>query len=177
MEETARAAGRTVREGFKEWCGNRLDPSQPSSEGSECSCEGTSNTFYLMKTLRSEIEHSTPLFCPEALVNHRSQDFPEFISIIQHQHRIPVDEIQIQAFKVSRRLDQDMLEYARTLDLPKSTICPAWAKQNQYVQKHLTEQNSINRNDPPCMEGDKWSNANPQDPSPRTYPRSGSPPE
>ena len=67
---------------------------------------------------------------------------------MQDQHRISADQIRIKADDVSRRLDQDLLEYAWTLDSPESTQLPFWAQENQLLQN----QTFISRNDSADMD-------------------------
>ena len=90
------------------------------------------------------------------------------VDLIQYQHRISIDELKIEPSDVSRRLEQDILEYVWTMESPKLVELPIWAKHSQYVQNHITDGDFESRSASPCINGIKLNNSGIQSQSPRT---------
>ena len=86
LQEEADETGKTLREVCKEWYGDQMESTRSNSPA--CGCEGELLSISSSNVLSHLAVHNIPLFCPEALVDFRSQDLPEYLSHIQQQHRL-----------------------------------------------------------------------------------------
>lgn len=78
-------------------------------------------------------DHPIPFFCPEELVEYRSQ---EFMSFLEDQKRLRVDDLKIEPEDKSRRLDEGILERVWTFQSQDTSLeLPIWAKADKILQK------------------------------------------
>ena len=105
------------------------------------------------------------MFCPQALVDYKTQDHPVLMDYLDRQHRIPLDEVSLNPGDISRRLGQRTLEYVWTRGSPEIAELPLWAKQDEFV-KNLMDQESTSKGT--SMEGIESTNSIPPSQSPGT---------
>lgn len=80
-------------------------------------------------------DHPNPFFCPDTLVDYHSQELPEFMDLSAEQHRLRVEELQIEPDDASKRLTPEDLERAWDIASAQSirTQLPPWARKNESV--------------------------------------------
>ncbi|KAL9013850.1 MAG: hypothetical protein Q9173_001479 [Seirophora scorigena] len=84
--------------------------------------------------------HPFPFFCPQSLVDFKSQDFPDMMEYTSNVHHLEPEDVKIQDTDKSKRLDQELLEqyWIRRPDNPKLDI-PFWAKADGVVQQIIRQ--------------------------------------
>ena len=88
-----------------------------------------------------------------------------------------MDELRIKPGDLSRRLGQDLLEHVWTLDSPKHTEVPVWAKHNLCPQNQTADHESTIRTASPAVEGIEFTNSESRSWSPGTLPSLEAEPE
>ena len=85
------------------------------------------------------------MFCPKALINYKTQDYPQVMDFIGNQHPVRLDEIKLHPDNRSRRLGHDSLEHMWTRGSPEMAELPMWAKQDEFVRNLLVDQESASQ--------------------------------
>ncbi|KAL9108904.1 MAG: hypothetical protein Q9187_008236 [Circinaria calcarea] len=112
LPEEAAAAGMTVEEYRRHLFSNKdFIPPSPELSFSQCDCE----------------EHPNPWFCPDVLLDFRSQDRPDFWDF-EELNRTRIETLRIKPEDKSKRLDSKTLETAWDTMGPTILPLPIWAR-------------------------------------------------
>ncbi|KAL8906380.1 MAG: hypothetical protein Q9207_002092 [Kuettlingeria erythrocarpa] len=85
-------------------------------------------------------QHAFPLFCPQSLVEYKSQDFPDMMGYMSSIHHLEPEDVKIKDTDKSNRLDQELLEQYWTRRPDNATMdIPFWAKADGFVQQIIRQ--------------------------------------
>ncbi|KAL8651929.1 MAG: hypothetical protein Q9210_002984 [Variospora velana] len=84
--------------------------------------------------------HPFPFFCPQSLVEYKSQDFPDMMEYSSRRHHLEPEDIKIQENDKSKRLDQDLLEQCWVRRPDNGTMdIPFWARGDGVVKQIIRQ--------------------------------------
>ncbi|KAL8722594.1 MAG: hypothetical protein Q9225_000950 [Loekoesia sp. 1 TL-2023] len=85
-------------------------------------------------------EHAFPLFCPQSLVDYRSQDIPDLMAFLNSRHHLRPEALKIEEGEKSKRLDQEILEKCWTQESQGAPMrIPFWANADEVLQQVIRQ--------------------------------------
>lgn len=96
------------------------------------------------------LEHIWPTFCPQSLIEYKSQDLPEMMEHLNNRFELKPEDLKIRDIDGSKRLDQESLERAWTQRSEGTPMdIPFWAKGDEVVQQIIRQDTSHSRSTTP----------------------------